>query len=227
MKNLESPRIGMARHLQRDLDSLAKDLLTMGAMVEEATNKAITALARRNRALAREVTQGDLAINDQENLVEENALKILALHQPVAADLRFIITALKVNNDLERIGDHAVAIGERTEVLASLETVPVPDDFQKLVDVVQRMVHDSLNALVERDSRLARSVCAMDDEVDRIHRQMYAAMQEVMKKNVDLIEPAINTISATRHLERIADLATNISEDVVFMVEGEILRHNY
>lgn len=217
----------MARHLQRDLDSLAKDLLTMGAMVEEATNKAITALARRNRALAREVTQGDLAINDQENLVEENALKILALHQPVAADLRFIITALKVNNDLERIGDHAVAIGERTEVLASLETVPVPDDFQKLVDVVQRMVHDSLNALVERDSRLARSVCAMDDEVDRIHRQMYAAMQEVMKKNVDLIEPAINTISATRHLERIADLATNISEDVVFMVEGEILRHNY
>lgn len=217
----------MARHLQRDLDSLAKDLLTMGAMVEEATNKAITALARRNRALAREVTQGDLAINDQENLVEENALKILALHQPVAADLRFIITALKVNNDLERIGDHAVAIGERTEVLASLETVPVPDDFQKLVDVVQRMVHDSLNALVERDSRLARSVCAMDDEVDRIHRQMYTAMQEVMKKNVDLIEPAINTISATRHLERIADLATNISEDVVFMVEGEILRHNY
>jgi phosphate transport system protein len=217
----------MARHLQRDLDNLAKDLLTMGAMVEEATDKAITALARRNRALAREVTQGDPAINDQENLVEENALKILALHQPVAADLRFIITALKVNNDLERIGDHAVSIGERTEVLAALDPVPVPEDFQKLVAVVQQMVHDSLNALVERDAKLARSVCKMDDQVDQVHRLMYVAMQEVMRKDPNAIEPAINTISATRHLERIADLATNIAEDVVFMVEGEILRHNY
>jgi phosphate transport system protein len=227
IKYPEAIPIGMARHLQRDLDQLSKDLLTMGALVEEATNKAITALARRNRALAREVSQSDPAINDQENLVEENALKILALHQPVAADLRFIITALKVNNDLERIGDHAVSIGERSDVLANLDPIPLPEDFQTLVDVVQRMVHDSLNALVERDAQLARSVCAMDDEVDRIHRLMYAEMQEVMRKDPATIEPAINTISATRHLERIADLATNIAEDVVFMVEGEILRHNY
>jgi phosphate transport system protein len=132
-----------------------------------------------------------------------------------------------VNNDLERIGDHAVSIGERTEVLAELDPVPVPEDFQKLVAVVQRMVHDSLNALVERDAKLARSVCAMDDEVDRIHRLMYIAMQDVIRRDTAAIEPAINTISATRHLERIADLATNIAEDVVFMVEGEILRHNY
>ena len=199
----------------------------MGAMVEEATNKAITALARRNRALAREVTQGDPAINDQENLVEENALKILALHQPVAADLRFIITALKVNNDLERIADHAVSIGERSDVLANFDPVPLPEDFQKLVEFVQCMVHDSLNALVQRDAKLARSVCSMDDEVDRIHRLMYSEMQDVMRKDPSTIEPAINAISATRHLERIGDLATNIAEDVVFMVEGEILRHNY
>ncbi|HEU4365222.1 MAG TPA: phosphate signaling complex protein PhoU [Candidatus Krumholzibacteria bacterium] len=217
----------MGRHLERDLDHLAKDLLTMGALVEEATNKAITALARRNRALAREVAQSDPAINDQENLVEENALKILALHQPVAADLRFLITALKVNNDLERIGDHAVAIGERSDVLTNFDPIPLPDDFQKLVVAVQQMVHDSLNALVQRDAGLARSVCAMDDEVDRIHRLMYSAMQDVMRKDPNAIEPAINTISATRHLERIADLATNIAEDVVFMVEGEILRHSY
>jgi phosphate transport system protein len=103
----------MAKHLQRDLDQLAKDLLTMGALVEDATNKAINALARRNKALAQEVAAGDDAINDRENQIEESALKILALHQPVAADLRFIITALKVNNDLERIGDHAVSIAER------------------------------------------------------------------------------------------------------------------
>ncbi len=199
----------------------------MGAMVEDSTNKAIQSLVRRNKPLAQEVTAGDDAINDRENQIEESALKILALHQPVAADLRFIITALKVNNDLERIGDHAVSIAERAGTLADLETVPLPDEFHKLVEVVQHMVHDSLNALVERDAQLARSVCMVDDEVDRIHRLMYSEMQTVMRDNPKFIEPAINTISATRHMERIADLATNIAEDVVFMVEGEILRHNY
>jgi len=227
VKKLEALERGMAKHLQRDLDQLAKDLLTMGALVEDATNKAISALARRNKALAQEVAAGDDAVNDRENQIEESALKILALHQPVAADLRFIITALKVNNDLERIGDHAVSIAERAETLADLEPVPLPDEFHKLVEVVQHMVHDSLNALVERDAALARSVCMVDDEVDRIHRFMYTAMQNVMRENAAYIEPAINTISATRHMERIADLATNIAEDVVFMVEGEILRHNY
>jgi phosphate transport system protein len=217
----------MAKHLQRDLDQLAKDLLIMGGLVEEATNRAITALVRRERALARDVVNGDGAINDRENLIEENALKIMALHQPVAQDLRFLITALKVNNDLERIGDHAVSIGERAEMLADLESVPLPADFDKLVAVVQSMVHDCLNALVERDADLARSVCMRDDEVDRIHRQMYTDMQAVMRRDPKFIEPAINAISATRHLERIADLATNVAEDVVFMVEGEILRHNY
>ncbi len=199
----------------------------MGAMVEDATNKAIQALMRRNKALAQEVATGDGAINDRENQIEESALKILALHQPVAADLRFIITALKVNNDLERMGDHSVSIAERAEMLAELESVPLPDEFHKLVEVVAHMVHDSLNALVERDAQLARSVCMIDDEVDRIHRYMYTAMQKVMRENPKYIEPAINTISVTRHMERIADLATNIAEDVVFMVEGEILRHNY
>ncbi len=199
----------------------------MGAMVEDATNTAIQALVRRSKSLAQQVDAGDRAINDRENQIEESALKALALHQPVAADLRFIITALKVNNDLERIGDHAVSIAERAGTLADLESIPLPDEFHKLVDVVQHMVHDSLNALVERDAQLARSVCMVDDEVDRIHRFMYTAMQKIMRENPKYIEPAINTISATRHLERIADLATNIAEDVVFMVEGEILRHNY
>ncbi|HET6350051.1 MAG TPA: phosphate signaling complex protein PhoU [Candidatus Krumholzibacteria bacterium] len=217
----------MTKHLQNDLDELSKELLTMGAMVEEATNRAINALVRRDRGLAREVIAVDDAINDYENRIEDHALKILALHQPVAADLRFIITVLKVNNDLERIGDHAVAIAERAIVLAQLEPVPRPEDFDELVKVVQRMLKDSLTALIERDAAMARSVCTMDDEVDRVHRLMYAAMQEVMRDDINFIEPAINTISATRHLERIGDLATNIAEDIVFMVEGEIVRHNY
>jgi phosphate transport system protein len=217
----------MGKHLQTDLDGLAKELLIMGGMVEEATNRGITALVRRSRELSREVIAVDDAINDRENQIEDHVLKILALHQPVAHDLRFLITVLKVNNDLERIGDHAVAIAERTEMLAALEPIPLPDDFNHMVELVQRMVHNCLNALVERDAQLARDVCMMDDEVDRVHRLMYSAMQDVMRKDPRFIEPAINTISATRHLERIADLATNIAEDVVFMVEGEILRHNY
>jgi phosphate transport system protein len=217
----------MTRHLQNDLDDLSKELLTMGAMVEEATNRAITALIRRDRGLANEVIAVDDAINDHENKIEDHALKILALHQPVATDLRFIITVLKVNNDLERIGDHAVSIAERAVVLSRLEPVPRPEDFDNLVVVVRRMLKDSLSALIERDSKLARAVCKMDDEVDRVHRLMYSAMQDVMRKDINYIEPAINTISATRHLERIGDLATNIAEDIVFMVEGEILRHNY
>jgi phosphate transport system protein len=199
----------------------------MGALVEDATNKAINALLRRNKTLAQEVAAGDSAIDDRENQLEESALKIIALHQPVAADLRFLITALKVNNDLERIGDHAVAVAERAEVLADLESIPLPEEFHKLVDLVQQMVRNSLNALVERDAQLARTVLIVDDEVDGVHRFMYTAMQKMMRENSHYIEPAINTLSATRHMERIADLATNIAEDVVFMVEGEILRHNY
>ncbi len=217
----------MTKHLQIDLDELSKELLTMGAMVEEATNRAITALIRRDRSVAREVIAVDDAINDYENRIEDHALKMLALHQPVAADLRYIITVLKVNNDLERIGDHAVSIAERAVVLAGLDPVPRPEDFDRLIETVQRMMKDSLNALVERDAELARRVCQMDDEVDRVHRLMYSAMQNVMRNDINYIEPAVNTISATRHLERIGDLATNIAEDVVFMVEGEILRHNY
>ena len=112
-------------------------------------------------------------------------------------------------------------------VLAGLEPVPRPEDFDKLIETVQHMMRDSLTALVERDAGLARRVCNMDDEVDRVHRLMYSAMQTVMRNDINYIEPAINTISATRHLERIGDLATNIAEDIVFMVEGEILRHNY
>ena len=217
----------MTKHLQIDLDGLSKELLKMGAMVEEATNRAITALVRRDKTIAREVIAVDDSINDFENRIEDLALKMLALHQPVAADLRFIITVLKVNNDLERIGDHAVSIAERAVVLADLETVRRPEDFDRLVETVQRMMKDSLTALIDRDAVLARQVCTMDDEVDRVHRLMYSAMQDVMRNDVRCIEPAVNTISATRHLERIADLCTNIAEDVVFMVEGEIVRHNY
>jgi phosphate transport system protein len=216
----------MPRHLERDLDHLSKELLTMGAMVEEAINKALRALSHRHQDLAREVAQGDDAINEKENQIEEECLKILALYQPVATDLRFIITALKVNNDLERMGDQAVNLAERAERLASLDPIPPPDSFDRLVSTVQKMVRESLDSLVNMDAGLARHVCQMDDDVDEINANTFTGMQALMQRDPSTIERAVNTISVSRHLERIADLATNIAEDVVFLVEGEIVRHN-
>ena len=216
----------MGRHLERDLDHLSKELLTMGAMVEDATNKAFHALSQRKTDVAEEVIRGDGAINDRENLIEEECLKMLALYQPVATDLRFIVTALKVNNDLERMGDLAANIAERAVRLAELDPAPLPDGISRLVSLAESMVRDSLNSLVDMDAKIARKVCDVDDEVDDIHRDMYTEMQRVMKKEPESVERAINTLSVSRHLERIADLATNIAEDVIFLVEGEIVRHN-
>jgi phosphate transport system protein len=216
----------MPRHLERELDNLSRELLTMGAMVEDATNKALLALSQRRADIAQDVVLGDDAINVKENRIEEECLKLLALYQPVATDLRFIVTAMKVNNDLERIGDLAANIAERAKRLAELDPIPLPESLNKLVSNVQAMVRDSLNSLVNMDAQLARNVCEMDDEVDDINRQMYVEMQEVMKKDPSTVERAISILSVSRHLERIADLATNIAEDVIFLVEGEIVRHN-
>jgi phosphate transport system protein len=216
----------MAKHLLRDLDLLSRELLTMGAMVEDATNRAVSALVNRQADLAREVIRGDGAINEKENLVEEEALKILALHQPVAQDLRFIITAMKVNNDLERIGDLAANLGERTLQLLESDPIAVPDDFRRMVDLVQSMVRDALNSLVDRDADRARHVCEVDDEVDDLHRQMFSYLEGTIMKDPSVCAQGICLISASKHLERIADLATNIAEDIVFMVEGDIVRHS-
>jgi len=216
----------MPRHLERDLNSLSKELLTMGAMVEEATNKALGAFLQRRKDLAREVIHGDRAINERENRIGEECLKVLALHQPVATDLRFIITAMKVNNDLERMGDLAVNIAERADRLSELEPIPVPKMLNQLISDVQAMVRDSLNSLVKMDAQLARKVCTVDDEVDEINRNMYSSMQDLMRADPSTIERAVNTLSVSRHLERMADLCTNVAEDVIFLVQGEIVRHN-
>lgn len=215
------------KHLERDLDRLKRHMLTMGAMVEEAVNKAITALVDRRPELAEEVMQGDTEIDETELMIEEECLKALALHQPVAKDLRFVICAMKVNNDLERMGDLAINIAERALFLAGEPPIGVPLDFVRMADSVRSMVRDSLDSLVNLDTTIARSVCAADDEVDDINRDMYVKLQALMRKDGDSVERAVHTLSASRHLERIADLATNIAEDVVFLVEGEVIRHRH
>lgn len=217
----------MSKHLQRDLDHLKDELLAMGSMVESAINKAIVALIERNVELAEEVLEGDTQINLKENQIEEECLKILALHQPVAADLRFIIVALKVNNDLERIADLATNIAERSTYLSTHEDLDATLDFSKMTEDVRDMVQGSLDSLVDQDTTLAQSVLSKDDEVDSINRKMFQTLQIHMKDKPETVERAVQLLSVSRYLERIADLATNIAEDVIFMVDGELIRHHF
>jgi phosphate transport system protein len=215
----------MSKHLQRDLDNLQSDLLTEATLVEEAVHKAVKALQQRDVELAGQVIAGDPRIDEEENHVEEQALKILALHQPVAIDLRRIAAVLKINIDLERMADLAEAIAERVVHLASLPPVPIPDKLQAMTDLTTSMVRESLDSFVNLDTRQARRVCRLDDEVDRYNHDIIEEMVTLMQSSPEMVEAGLSLFSATRHLERIADHATNIAEDVVYLVEGEIVRH--
>jgi phosphate transport system protein len=215
----------MAKHLQRDLDNLQHDLLTLAASVEEAINLAIRALQERDPGVAEQVIAGDEQIDQEENHVEEECLKVLALHQPVAVDLRRIAAAMKINTDLERMADLAEDIAERAERLAQLPAIPIPEKLQRMTDLTTSMVRESLDAFVNLDPRQARRVCRLDDEVDRYNHDIIEELIQTMRASPEMVEPGLSLFSAVRHLERIADHATNIAEDVVYLVEGEIIRH--
>jgi len=215
----------MPVHLQREIENLKRDILTLGAITENSVREATRAIKQRDEALARSVIAKDANLDQMEVEIEESCLKILALHQPVAIDLRFIIAVLKINNDLERVGDLAVNIAERALFLATGVEIDVEFDFTKMAVKTQAMLKKSLDALVNLDARLAREVCASDDEVDAMNKQMYLMAQDGMRKYPDQVELLIHLLSVSRHLERIADHATNIAEDVVYMIEGEIVRH--
>lgn len=216
----------MTLHLIRDLGRLKEEILAVGSMVEQATQNAIKALLERRADLAEDVLRGDHRIDRKEVEVEEECLKVLALHNPVAADLRFIVGVIKVNNDLERMGDLAANISSRAIYLASHEPLPVPlDDLSLMGKQTSTMVRDSLDALVGLEPQLARKVCSDDDLVDASLERIFETFQEVMMEDPSTVARATHTISAARHLERIADLATNIAEDVIFMVEGRVVRH--
>ena len=215
----------MTLHLQRDLTNLKDQLLSMGRLVETVSNQAITALQERYPDLCADVHELDLSIDQQEVQIEEECLKILALHHPVAQDLRFVVCAMKVNNDLERMGDLATNIAERAAYLSNHEPLGVPLDFHRMAELAREMVQESLNSLINLDTTLARTVLAMDDEVDDINKQMFQVLEDIMLKEPATIRRAIHLLSASRHLERIADLATNIAEDVVCLVEGEVIRN--
>lgn len=216
----------MSLHLQRDLDELKRDVLHLGSMVETSIGNASVALKDRRPELAKIVFADEALINEKEVNIEESCLKILALHQPVAADLRFIVVVLKVNNDLERIGDLAENLTQRAVYLSEREPLNAPTTkINGMFITIRSMLKNSLDSLVKLDVDLARKVIAQDDGVDQINREMYDDFRALVSVDGSMVEQATSLLSCSRYLERIADLATNISEDVLFMVEGEVVRH--
>lgn len=219
----------MSKHLARDLDDLQRRVRGMAARVEDAVEAAIRALLARDPQQARRVVAGDEAVDALENGIYEECLKIQALHQPVAVDLRQIVATFLVTTDLERMGDLAVDIAERADALAGLPDVLAAGDLaaklRRMADLATGMVHDALDAFVTMDPRQARRVIRADDEVDRANAEIIADLIARMKADPAAVEPGLSLFSAVRHLERVADHATNVAEDVVYLVDGEIVRH--
>ncbi len=215
----------MTAHLIHELDQLKRRTFSLVALVEDNLSLAVKAVQRRDEAMALRAVKNDAEVDASEVSVEEECLKILALHQPVAIDLRFLVAVLKLNNDLERIGDLAVNIAERAIFLCALAPVPVPFDFDAMSMKASLMLKKSLDALVNSDVHAAVEVCMADDEVDAINRQMYEQVKSAIREHPEHIDALIHLLSVSRHLERIADHATNIAEDVIYLVEGRIVRH--
>ncbi len=215
----------MSQHLHSDLERLEKQLLSLAAQVEEAVRKSVSALLDRKQDLALDVIKGDDEIDRKEVELEEECLKILALHQPVANDLRFTTACLKIDNDLERIGDLAVNIAKRAAFLTTVPRAHVPLAMKEMMEAAMQMVRESLDAFVAGDADAARAVCAADNEIDHYHKIITREVAEVTQKGDQSVEIGFQMFSVSKALERIADHATNIAEDVVYMVEGEIIRH--
>lgn len=215
----------MPAHLFREIENLKKEILTLGAMAESAVREAVAAIDNRDENAAQAVIRNDMKLDEMEVQIEENCLKTLALHQPVAIDLRFIVAVLKINSDLERVGDLAVNVAERAAFLTTQPPLDAPFDLQAMAVKAQEMLKKSLDALVQLSAQQAYEVLAGDDEVDAMNRRMFRIVQEQIIAHPDQTESLIHMLSASRHIERIADHATNIAEDVIYMIEGVIVRH--
>jgi phosphate transport system protein len=215
----------MSRHLQQEIEKLQTKLLELVATAKDAVEKAVKSVDDRDAELAQAVVDGDVEIDRAEVNLEEDCLKILALYQPVATNLRLIVSVMKINNDIERIGDLAVNIAERTLFLCTEPPVEAPSDLAEMRAKALAMLTGSLDSLVRRDTKRAREVRAGDDEVDDLNRQIFREFSAAVRKNPDHVECLLSYLSVGRHLERIADYATNIAEDVIYLMEGEIVRH--
>ena len=213
------------KHFSRELEKIKKQILTLGAKVEEQVRMATQAVEAHDAELAKKIIQSDYTIDELEVEIEEDCLKILALHQPVAVDLRFLIAVIKINNELERIGDQAVNIAERVDAISRDVQLDLFFDYSSMGEKAREMLKMSLDALVNMDYDLAFSVVIKDDEVDKIKNDAYDRIKLAMSNHPDKLGELINLLLISRHLERLADHATNISEEVIYLIEGEIVRH--
>jgi len=217
----------MSIHLQRQFDRLKKHVLQLGAMSEEAVERAIRAVHQRDVALADQVINDDQRIDLMEIDIEEECLHTLALHQPVAFDLRFVVAVLKINSDLERIADLASNVAEQAKFLSDMaRPSEIPFDLTGMGRAVRGMLKNSLDALVNVDPTQAGEVVESDDRVDEIHRQMYEAIERAMRDNPHQLQQYIHLLNISRQLERMGDHCVNIAEDVLYMARGDITRHS-
>lgn len=215
----------MSLFLQREIDKLKRHLLALSALVEEQVDSAVRALLERDTELAQRVQSRDVEVDQREVEVEEECLKTLALHQPVAGDLRFVVVSLKINSDLERIGDLAVNIARKAVTLAQQGHQEIPFDIAAMWQKTQSMLHDGIESLVNLDAALANSVCGRDSEVDQMKHDNRKRAEALMRQDPNRMSTILSLLAASRNLERIADHATNIAEDVIYMVQGRIIRH--
>jgi phosphate transport system protein len=214
----------MARFMIKELDKIKKKILSLGALVEERVRMTSAAVENRDAVIAKKIIDNDWEIDEMEVDIEEECLKILALHQPVAIDLRFIVAIIKINNDLERIGDQAVNIAERVVIMSKRPEMGFVFDYAPMAEKAEAMLKMSLDALVNVDVDLAYKVITLDDEVDAIKKTAYDRIKETIKKEPNRVGYLINLLLISRHLERLADHCTNIAEEVIYLIEGEIIR---
>jgi phosphate transport system protein len=215
----------MLHYWQREIENLKKLILSLGAIVEEQIQRSMLALVRRDIELAEQVISRDKEVDSLEILIEEECLKILALYQPVAKELRFVVAVLKMNNDLERMGDLAANIARRAKFLSRREKIDLISEFSDTADKVQTMVKKALDSLVNTDVNLAREVINADDEIDKLTKQMLKKTINAVEKDSERAKEYFSVRSISKNLERIADSATNIAEDVIYLCSGEIIRH--
>lgn len=216
----------MSLHLQREIEKLKKNVLSLSALVEDMVHRAIKSLRERDAILARAIIDLDPEIDQREVDIEEECQKVLALHQPVANDLRFLIAVLKLNAELEHTADAAVNIAERVVFLVTQDRTEIPFDYVAMAGKACEMLRNSLDALVNLDAALAYEVIAADDEVDRMNEEAYVRIEKSIREAPDQVEYFTHLLGISRHIERIGDHASNIAEDVVYLVEGVIIRHH-
>ena len=211
---------------QQSLDDLKENLLVMAGLAEQAIQRAIEAYRTRDLSICELVSRSEVAINRLERDIDQAAIDLLAMEQPMAVDLRFILSVIKINADLERVGDSAKSISERVRHMQNMAAVDLPVDIPRMASLASEMVRKSLQAFIEGNPELARTVLTMDDAVDSMNRAAYKSLTKVMEEQSHIAPQALNALMISRSLERVADHATNIAEDVIFWVQGADVRHH-